>query len=173
MQYANEMVDLWELVEKLSNREEALSSKVVKGLAFDFEVENLRLLLVAKDQELLERKQKHCRWLQNTSKLWKSSIKPVLLRKVTESFLRLLRPSCLSPRMLMKRHRQIWRILEANAAYSTKGTVSGELKQLVISKSCLLFLGSEICFGLVVFIGALRIHNIWPSNGSSSTLTQP
>jgi hypothetical protein len=47
------------LVRKLSAQQEASSSQIVQGLTFDSEVGNLHLLLTAKDQELLESKQKH------------------------------------------------------------------------------------------------------------------
>ena len=56
-EYADERVDLRELVRKLSNQQKASSSQA--GLVPDSEVENLYLLMVAKDEELLKSKQKH------------------------------------------------------------------------------------------------------------------
>jgi hypothetical protein len=44
-EYENERVDLRELVQKLSNKQEATSSQMIEGLVPDSEVENLRLLL--------------------------------------------------------------------------------------------------------------------------------
>lgn len=58
-EYADERVELRELVRKLTNRPEASSSQVIQGSTPDSEVENLHLLLALKDQELLESKQKH------------------------------------------------------------------------------------------------------------------
>lgn len=58
--YPSKTVELWELVRKLSNCQEASSAhRVEQSEAPSFEVENLRLLLVAKNQELLKSKQKH------------------------------------------------------------------------------------------------------------------
>lgn len=58
-EFVDERVELRELVRKLSKRQEASSSQAIQGSTSDSEVENLRLFLAAKDQEILESKHKH------------------------------------------------------------------------------------------------------------------
>lgn len=69
-EYPSEIVELRELVWKLSNRKEDSDSHgVEKSEASSSEVENVRLLVAAKDQELLERKQKHAELEVTNAKL--------------------------------------------------------------------------------------------------------
>jgi hypothetical protein len=60
-EYVDERVELQELVRKLSNQQEVFGSQMVQGSVPDSKMENLRRLLVTKDDEHFKNQQRQAK----------------------------------------------------------------------------------------------------------------